>query len=236
MTRGINKVEDVGLAIGRGVFHAGGLELDGDAAFALQLHVVEKLRLHVASRNSAGVLQEPIGQGGFPVVDVGDDAEIADPLYGNVCHRAGGGYMGAKSSLGDGALQAAQPGQARSRASERAQKIQIAPDAKALSDRFDLRHLEWCQHAYQPMSTEAVTQDPHALTLENVERTLDELRPYLMADGGNVEVVEIDGPIVKVRLQGACGSCPSSTMTLKMGIERKLREAIPEVSEVVQVL
>ncbi len=78
--------------------------------------------------------------------------------------------------------------------------------------------------------------DPHALTLENVERTLDELRPYLMADGGNVEVVEIDGPIVKVRLQGACGSCPSSTMTLKMGIERKLREAIPEVSEVVQVL
>jgi len=48
--------------------------------------------------------------------------------------------------------------------------------------------------------------------------------------------VEIDGPIVKVRLQGACGSCPSSTMTLKMGIERKLREAIPEVSEVIQVL
>jgi Fe-S cluster biogenesis protein NfuA len=78
--------------------------------------------------------------------------------------------------------------------------------------------------------------DPRALTIENVERTLDELRPYLMADGGNVEVVEIDGPIVKVRLQGACGSCPSSTMTLKMGIERKLREAIPEVSEVVQVL
>jgi Fe-S cluster biogenesis protein NfuA len=82
----------------------------------------------------------------------------------------------------------------------------------------------------------AGSADPRALTIENVERTLDELRPYLMADGGNVEVVEIDGPIVKVRLQGACGSCPSSTMTLKMGIERKLREAIPEVSEVVQVL
>lgn len=82
----------------------------------------------------------------------------------------------------------------------------------------------------------AEASDPRALTLENVERALDELRPYLMADGGNVEVVEIDGPIVKVRLQGACGSCPSSTMTLKMGIERKLREAIPEVSEVVQVL
>jgi Fe-S cluster biogenesis protein NfuA len=80
------------------------------------------------------------------------------------------------------------------------------------------------------------TSDSAALTLDNVERVLDELRPYLMADGGNVEVVELDGPIVKVRLQGACGSCPSSTMTLKMGIERKLREEIPEISEVVQVL
>ncbi|WP_269622454.1 NifU family protein [Prochlorococcus marinus] len=75
-----------------------------------------------------------------------------------------------------------------------------------------------------------------ALTHENVEKVLDELRPFLMADGGNVEIVEIDGPIVKVRLQGACGSCPSSTMTLKMGIERKLQEMIPEVSEVIQVL
>ena len=81
------------------------------------------------------------------------------------------------------------------------------------------------------MSTETM-----ALTHENVEKVLDELRPFLMADGGNVEVVELDGPIVKVRLQGACGSCPSSTMTLKMGIERKMREAIPEVSEVAQVL
>ena len=81
------------------------------------------------------------------------------------------------------------------------------------------------------MSTETM-----ALTLENVEKVLDELRPFLMADGGNVQVVELDGPIVKVRLQGACGSCPSSTMTLKMGIERKMRESIPEVSEVVQVL
>jgi Fe-S cluster biogenesis protein NfuA len=69
----------------------------------------------------------------------------------------------------------------------------------------------------------------------NIEKVLDELRPYLMADGGNVELVEIDGPVVKLRLQGACGSCPSSTMTLKMGIERKLRESIPDVLEVEQV-
>jgi Fe-S cluster biogenesis protein NfuA len=74
------------------------------------------------------------------------------------------------------------------------------------------------------------------LTLDNVETVLDELRPYLMADGGNVEVVELDGPVVKLRLQGACGSCPSSTMTLRMGIERKLREMIPEIAEVEQVL
>ena len=81
------------------------------------------------------------------------------------------------------------------------------------------------------MSTETLP-----LTNENVETVLDELRPFLISVGGNVEIAEIDGPIVKVRLQGACGSCPSSTMTLKMGIERKLKEMIPEISEVVQVL
>jgi Fe-S cluster biogenesis protein NfuA len=75
-----------------------------------------------------------------------------------------------------------------------------------------------------------------ALTRDNVEQVLDQLRPYLMADGGNVELVEIDGPIVKLSLQGACGSCPSSTMTLKMGIERKLRQEIPEIAEVEAIM
>lgn len=74
------------------------------------------------------------------------------------------------------------------------------------------------------------------LTSGNVEKVLDELRPYLMSDGGNVELIEIDGPVVKLRLQGACGSCPSSAMTLRMGIERRLREFIPEIAEVEQVL
>jgi Fe-S cluster biogenesis protein NfuA len=74
------------------------------------------------------------------------------------------------------------------------------------------------------------------LTIDNVETVLDEMRPYLMSDGGNVEVVELDGPVVKLRLQGACGSCPSSTMTLRMGIERRLREMIPEIAEVEQVI
>ena len=75
-----------------------------------------------------------------------------------------------------------------------------------------------------------------ALTMDNVETVLDELRPYLMADGGNVELAEIEGPIVKLRLQGACGSCPSSAMTLKRGIERRLREKIPQIVEVEQVV
>lgn len=74
------------------------------------------------------------------------------------------------------------------------------------------------------------------LTTDNVETVLDEMRPYLMADGGNVELVEVEGPVVKLRLQGACGSCPSSAMTLRMGIERRLKEMIPEISEIEQVI
>ena len=72
---------------------------------------------------------------------------------------------------------------------------------------------------------------------EEVEKVLDEIRPGLQADGGNVELVDIteDG-VVKVRLSGACGSCPMSTYTLKLGIEQKLKEKIPQVKEVEQVL
>jgi Fe-S cluster biogenesis protein NfuA len=65
---------------------------------------------------------------------------------------------------------------------------------------------------------------------------MPQVRPYLMADGGNVELVEIDGLVVKLKLNGACGSCPSSTMTLKMGIQRRLMERIPEVMDVEQVM
>ncbi len=70
---------------------------------------------------------------------------------------------------------------------------------------------------------------------EQVEAVLDEIRPHLIRDGGNVELVDVEGGQVKVRLLGACGSCPSSTMTLKMGIERALKEKIPEVESVDQV-
>lgn len=74
------------------------------------------------------------------------------------------------------------------------------------------------------------------LTGENVEIVLDEVRPYLQADGGDVELVEIDGLVVKLRLNGACGSCPSSTTTMRMGIERRLKEKIPEIMEIEQVI
>jgi len=71
---------------------------------------------------------------------------------------------------------------------------------------------------------------------EEVEKVLEMVRPGLQADGGDVELVEVtDDGIVKVRLTGACGSCPMSTMTLKMGIERAVKEKVPGVTEVVQV-
>ena len=61
---------------------------------------------------------------------------------------------------------------------------------------------------------------------------LDQIRPDLQADGGDVELVEVDGGIVKVRLQGACASCPMSQVTLKDGIERLLKEKVPGVESV----
>lgn len=71
---------------------------------------------------------------------------------------------------------------------------------------------------------------------EKVEEVLEKIRPMLQRDGGDVELVEVmDDGTVRVRLVGACGGCPMSTMTLKRGIEAKLKEEIPEVKEVVSV-
>jgi Fe-S cluster biogenesis protein NfuA len=70
---------------------------------------------------------------------------------------------------------------------------------------------------------------------EEVQEVLDKLRPFLLRDGGDVELVDIEDGIVKLRLMGACGSCPSSTITLKAGIERALLEEVPGVVEVEQV-
>jgi Fe-S cluster biogenesis protein NfuA len=68
-----------------------------------------------------------------------------------------------------------------------------------------------------------------------VEKVLDSIRPALQADGGDVELVDIDGGVVKVRLMGACGGCPMATMTLKGGIEAALKERIPAVERVESV-
>jgi len=70
---------------------------------------------------------------------------------------------------------------------------------------------------------------------DKVEEVLNKIRPQLMADGGNVELVEVNGGTVKVKLTGACGGCPMATITLKMGIEKILKQEIPEIKEVVAV-
>ncbi|MCO5586689.1 hypothetical protein L7F22_040631 [Adiantum nelumboides] len=78
--------------------------------------------------------------------------------------------------------------------------------------------------------------DTFELSVENVDMVLNDVRPYLISDGGNVEVVSVDDGIVSLRLQGACGTCPSSTVTMKMGIERVLKEKFADaLKEVVQV-
>lgn len=70
---------------------------------------------------------------------------------------------------------------------------------------------------------------------DRVAGVLEKLRPFIQSDGGDVELIDVEEGIVKLRLLGACGSCPSSMVTLKAGIERALMEEIPEVVEVVQV-
>jgi Fe-S cluster biogenesis protein NfuA len=72
------------------------------------------------------------------------------------------------------------------------------------------------------------------IDIENVKKVLDEIRPALQADGGDMQLVEVtDDGTVRLRLLGACGHCPMSIMTLKMGIERRLKEKVPGVKEVV---
>jgi Fe-S cluster biogenesis protein NfuA len=70
---------------------------------------------------------------------------------------------------------------------------------------------------------------------EKVEAALQKIRPALQADGGNVELVDVNDGVVSVRLTGACGSCPMSTLTLKMGVERAIRQEVPEIKKLVAV-
>ena len=70
---------------------------------------------------------------------------------------------------------------------------------------------------------------------EQIKAALDQIRPALQADGGDVELIDVKDGKVSVKLTGACGGCPMATMTLKKGIERILKEKVPEVKEVVSV-
>ncbi len=70
---------------------------------------------------------------------------------------------------------------------------------------------------------------------EKVEAALEKIRPALIADGGDVQLVDVKDGIVRLRLTGACGGCPMATYTLRQGIERALRQEVPEVKEVIAV-
>lgn len=77
----------------------------------------------------------------------------------------------------------------------------------------------------------------NAPVYDRVEKVLDKIRPYIQSDGGDISLVSVDeaAGVVKVSLHGACNSCPSSTATLKGGVERMIRQEIPEIKEVVAV-
>jgi Fe-S cluster biogenesis protein NfuA len=80
-----------------------------------------------------------------------------------------------------------------------------------------------------------MTESTQPAMYDEVLEVLDKLRPFLQRDGGDVELVDVEDGIVKLKLMGACGSCPSSTITLKAGIERALVEEVEGIQEVVQV-
>jgi Fe-S cluster biogenesis protein NfuA len=72
-------------------------------------------------------------------------------------------------------------------------------------------------------------------TIDNVEKALDEIRPFLMNDGGNIKLLSIENSIVKVQLQGACTGCSVNQMTLKNGVEATIKKYVPQIQEVINV-
>ncbi|MFC2075403.1 NifU family protein [Bdellovibrionota bacterium] len=77
-----------------------------------------------------------------------------------------------------------------------------------------------------------MTEEQNVSLEERVKGVLEEIRPFLQQDGGDLEFIKMDGKRVIIRLQGACQGCPSALITLKMGIERRIQEEIPEVEGV----
>lgn len=88
----------------------------------------------------------------------------------------------------------------------------------------------------QTAMPDATGEGASVIDIVRVQEVIDSVRPFLQADGGDCEVVDVtpDG-VVKLRLHGACGSCPSSTYTLKLGIEEQLKQHVPGIREVEQV-
>ncbi|GIO57804.1 NifU family protein [Paenibacillus cellulositrophicus] len=80
-----------------------------------------------------------------------------------------------------------------------------------------------------------MSENAQSTMYDEVAEVLDKLRPFLQRDGGDVELVDVEDGIVKLKLMGACGSCPSSTITLKAGIERALVEEVEGINDVIQV-
>jgi Fe-S cluster biogenesis protein NfuA len=72
-------------------------------------------------------------------------------------------------------------------------------------------------------------------TLDNVEKALDEIRPFLISDRGNIKLLSIEGAVVKVQLQGACTGCSVNQMTLKNGVEATIKKYVPQIVEVINV-
>jgi len=92
---------------------------------------------------------------------------------------------------------------------------------------------EWFYHANKKYLITLLYKIPKMSLLDQVEAALDTIRPYLLTDGGNVSIEEITPDnVVKLKLLGACGSCPMSIMTLKAGIEEAIKKAVPEITGV----
>ena len=70
---------------------------------------------------------------------------------------------------------------------------------------------------------------------EQIEKALNSIRPALQADGGDIQIVSVEGDIVKVHLSGACGGCPMSAMTMTQGVERAIKNAVPQIKKVIAV-
>jgi Fe-S cluster biogenesis protein NfuA len=73
-------------------------------------------------------------------------------------------------------------------------------------------------------------------TINNVEKALDEIRPFLMSDGGNIKLLSIEDFVVKVQLEGACTGCSVNQMTLKNGVEATIKKYVPQIKEVINVV